>query len=124
MFGCKFSAELRLNLTVANTSCLTSEVTEVIKLSAANLTELVDLDLLNEWRLDRENTLYTYAVRHLAYSETLLCTVTRNTDNYASVLLDTLLVSFLNLVRNSDCITALECRKLFACCKSLFCDLH
>ena len=40
---------------------LTSELTEVVELSAANLTNLVNLDRLDVWRLDREDTLYTYS---------------------------------------------------------------
>ena len=50
--------------------------------------------------------------------------MTRNTDNYASVLLDTLLVSFLDLVGNSNGIAAVECREFLACGKCLFSDLH
>ena len=42
-----------------NTSSLTSELAQIVKLSAANLTYLVDLDALNVGRLDGEDTLYT-----------------------------------------------------------------
>lgn len=40
--------ELLRNLAVLNTSSLTSEVTEIVKLSATNAAILVDLYLLNE----------------------------------------------------------------------------
>ena len=39
--------------------CLTSELAQIVKLSAANLTNLVDLDALDVRRLDGEDTLYT-----------------------------------------------------------------
>ena len=42
-----------------NTGSLTSELAQIVKLSAANLTYLVDLDALNVGRLDWEDTLYT-----------------------------------------------------------------
>ena len=38
---------------------LTSELAQIVKLSATNLTNLVDLDALNVRRLDGEDTLYT-----------------------------------------------------------------
>ena len=42
-----------------NTGSLTSELAQIVKLSAANLTYLVNLDALNVGRLDWEDTLYT-----------------------------------------------------------------
>ena len=42
-----------------NTGSLTSELAQIVKLCAANLTYLVDLDALNVGRLDGEDTLYT-----------------------------------------------------------------
>ena len=42
-----------------NTGSLTSELAQIVKLSATNLTNLVDLDALNVRRLDGEDTLYT-----------------------------------------------------------------
>ena len=42
-----------------NTGSLTSELTQIVKLRATNLTNLVHLDALNVWRLDGEDTLYT-----------------------------------------------------------------
>ena len=74
-----------------NTGSLTSELAQIVKLSAANLTYLVDLDALNVGRLDWEDTLYTNGTRHLTYSEALLVTVTCNLDNYTTIELDTLL---------------------------------
>ena len=42
-----------------NTGSLTCELAQIVKLSAANLTYLVNLDALNVGRLDWEDTLYT-----------------------------------------------------------------
>ena len=42
-----------------NASSFTSELAQIVKLSAANLTYLIYLDALNVRRLDWEDTLYT-----------------------------------------------------------------
>ena len=42
-----------------NTGSFTSELAQIVKLSATNLTNLVHLDALNVGRLDGEDTLYT-----------------------------------------------------------------
>ena len=49
------------NATLSDTSLLTSELAEVVKLSATYLTVLVDLDAVDVRRLDWEDTLYTYS---------------------------------------------------------------
>jgi hypothetical protein len=109
---------------LADAGSLAGQVAEVVETCATYATLLVNDYALNEWRLHWENALYTDAVRNLANGETLLCTMTRNTDDYASVLLDTLLVTLLDLVGNSDRVAAVECRKLFAGGESLFCNFH
>ena len=43
-----------------NTSLLTGELAQVVQLGTTYLTNLVHLDAVNVWRLDREDTLYTY----------------------------------------------------------------
>ena len=59
-----FNEGLLLNGSTAalllNTSSLTSELAQIVKLSATNLTNLVHFDALNVGRLQREDTLYTY----------------------------------------------------------------
>ena len=44
-----------------NTGSLTSELAQIVELSATYLTNLVNLDALNSRRLDREDTLHTYS---------------------------------------------------------------
>ena len=39
---------------------LTGELAKVVELGTTYLTNLVHLDAVNVWRLDREDTLYTY----------------------------------------------------------------
>ena len=65
-----------------NTGSLTSELAQIVKLSATNLTNLVHLDRVDVRRLDREDTLYTYGTRHLANSEALLLTMAADLDDY------------------------------------------
>ena len=74
-----------------DTGSLTSELAQIVKLSATNLTNLVHFDALNVGRLQREDTLYTYGTRHLANSEALLLLMAANLDDYATIELDTLL---------------------------------
>jgi hypothetical protein len=71
--------------------CLTCELAQIVQLSATHLTVLVDLDVIDSWRLSGEDTLYTHGTRHLAHGETLLVTMTANLDYDATVELDTLL---------------------------------
>ena len=71
--------------------CLTSELAQIVKLSAANLTNLVHFNAVDIGRLDREDTLYTYSARHLANSETLFVTMTVDLDYNTPVELDALL---------------------------------
>ena len=93
------------NATLSDTSLLTSELAEVVKLSATYLTVLVDLDAVDVRRLDWEDTLYTYSTRHLANGEALLVSVTRDLDNYTTIELDTLLCTLDNFVSDCDCVT-------------------
>ena len=61
---------------------LTSELAQIVKLGAANLTYLVDLDALDVRRLDGEDTLHTHGTRHLTNSEALLVTMARDLDDH------------------------------------------
>ena len=70
---------------------LTSELAQIVKLGAANLTYLVDFDAVDVGRLQGEDTLHTYGTTHLANCEALLVTVTRDLDDYTAIKLDTLL---------------------------------
>ena len=103
--------------TLSDTSLLTSELAEVVKLSATYLTVLVDLDAVDVRRLDWEDTLYTYSSRHLANGEALLVSVTRDLDYNTTVELDTLLRTLDNFVSDCDCVTRTELWELLAGCK-------
>ena len=74
-----------------DTSSLTSELAQIVKLSATYLTNLVHLDRVDVRRLDGEDTLHTNGTRHLANSETLLVTMAANLDNDTTVELNALL---------------------------------
>ena len=97
-----------LNSLLFDSCFLAGECTQVIQLSATYFTNLVDCDVLDERRLDREDTLYTYVLRHLTYCKTLLVAMTRDTDYNATILLDTLLVTLFDTISNRNRITTLE----------------
>jgi hypothetical protein len=84
---------------------LTGEVTEIVKFSATNLTTLVHLDAVDVGRLDREDTLYTYGTRHFTNGETLLVAMAADSDDHATIQLNTLLVTLDNFVSDSDGVT-------------------
>ena len=116
--------KLLLDEAFFDTSFLTGEFTEVVKLSAANFTEFVNDDRVDKRRFDREDTFNTNVVAHFANGETLFVTFTSDFDNDTTVLLDTFLVTFLDTVRNSDSITCTEIRVLFAGSKCFFSDFN
>ena len=74
-----------------DTGSLTSELAQIVKLSATNLTYLVDLDALDVRRLDGEDTLNTNGTRHFTNSEALLVTVTCNFDHNTTIKLNIIL---------------------------------
>ena len=55
---------------------LTREITEVVELSAAHLTNLVHLDAFDRGRFDGEDTFYANRSGHFANGETLFVSVT------------------------------------------------
>ena len=123
-----FNEGLLLNGSTAtlllDTSSLTSELAQIVKLSAANLTYLVHFDALNVGRLQREDTLNTYGTRHLANSEALLLLMAANLDDYATEELDTLLRTLDNFVSDSYSVTSLETGVLLAGCKCFFSNFN
>ena len=107
-----------------DTGSLTSELAQIVKLSATNLTNLVHLNGVDVRRLDREDTLYTYGTRHLANSEAFLLTMTADLDDYATIELDTLLGTLDNFVSDSDGVTSFELWELLAGCKCFFSNFN
>ena len=87
---------------------LTGKIAEVVDTSTANNTILVNLDLVDVGRVERENTLNTYAIRDLTDGEHLGLTRTLDLDNYAAEALQTLLVTLNDFVGYGDCVTSLE----------------
>ena len=107
-----------------DTGSLTSELAQIVKLSATNLTNLVHFDALNVGRFQGEDTLYTYGTRHLANSEALLLLMTANLDDYATEELNTLLSTLDNFVSDSNSVTSLETGMLLAGCKCFFSNFN
>ena len=114
----------RLHSLFLDTGFLTGELAQVVQLGAAYLTDFVDRDALDERRLDREDSLYTDVVGHLANRETLLVTMTGDADHYAAIHLDTLLVTLLDTVSDRNRVATLERRMFFFRGECLFCNLN
>ena len=123
--SCRFCQQLLRNSASTATllldaSSLTCEVAQIVKLSAANLTNLVHFDTIDVRRLQGEDTLYTHGARHLANSETLLLLMTADLDDHATEKLNTLLRALDNFVSDSYSVTSLETGVLLAGCKCFF----
>ena len=61
---------------------------------------LVDGNAVDKRRLERENTLYTDVITNLANGETLLLTLASDLNHHTTVLLDTLLVTLLDVIKS------------------------
>ena len=87
-------------------SCfLTGKGTQVVQFSTTYFTDFVNRDAFDKRRFDRENSLYTYVLRHLTNCETFFVAVTGDTDNNTAILLDTLFVTLFDTVSYRDRIT-------------------
>lgn len=117
-----FSLEHKLLL--LNPCLLTSQIPKIEDSRSADLADLVQLDLINERRLYRENPLYTYTARNLADCESP-CEWARtlNLDDHTLEVLESLLVALLNPIGNGNGVTSLELRVLgsFLVYESLLC---
>ena len=90
-------------------SCfLTGKGTQVVQFSTTYFTDFVNRDAFDKRRFDRENSLYTYVLRHLTNCETFFVAVTGDTDNNTAILLDTLFVTLFDTVSYRDRITTLN----------------
>ena len=106
---------------------LTGKITEVEDACAANLTDLVYLDAVNERGLVGENPFNTYAAGYLADSECPCEGIhTLYLDNYSTEFLESLLITFLDSVGHGDCVTGLELRigGNFLILESLLCNFN
>ena len=95
----------------ADAGLLAGEVAEVEDTRPADLTDLVDLDLLDERALVRENPLDTDAVGNLTDGECPgIRSGTANLDDYSAEILKSVLITFFDPVGNGDGVTGLELR--------------
>lgn len=90
------------------------EATQIVDFCATDFTVFVDYDRVDERRLNGEDTFNTDIVAHLANGETLFVAFSRDADYDAAILLDTLLVAFLDAVSHGDCIAGTEFGELLA----------
>ena len=91
---------------------LAGQVAQVVDACTTDDTDLVDLDLVDVGRVEREDALDTHAVRYLADREHLGLARTLDLDHYAAEALDTLLVTLDDPVGNGDRVTGLERRNI------------
>ena len=84
---CKIIQELFTNFFL-DLSSLTDSVTQIVELAAANLTAANDLNVNNVRAVERENSLYAYAVRKTANGEGLSYAGTTASDHGALEHLD------------------------------------
>ena len=97
---------------------LAGQASQVEDTRAADLTNLVEFDRVDERGVVRENTLDSDSVRHLADGERLGDTGTAFLNHDSAEFLDTLLAVtfsgvFLDLVSHGDGVTSFEVRILF-----------
>ena len=91
-----------------DTCFLAGEITEVENTCPSYAPVLINLYFINKWRSRREDPFHTNVTRHFTNGKSLSITLSAALDNDTPVLLYTLLISFDNLVVNSDGITGAE----------------
>lgn len=98
---------------------LTAALTLVEQFGTTNTTSLVQDDRVDVGREEGEQTLYAYAVRDLTHRKGSGSTLALQLDHIAFKGLDTLLVTFNNLIVHSDIITSFELGEFFFASKLL-----
>ena len=106
-----------------DTGLLTGEVAQIEDAGAAHSTVLVDINLLDERACEGEDTLHSDTVGDLTDSKGFSGSASATLQNNALEVLDSLFVSFLNLVMDSDGIASLELGELLALHQILY-KLH
>lgn len=99
-------------LLLLNLSCLTNSTSEVVELSAANLTYAIYFNLLNIRRMDRESLLNAYAVGNSSNREGLGDSAAVLSDNGTVEHLCSGLLSLSDADVNLYAITDVELRNL------------
>ena len=102
-----------------DTGLLTGEVAQVEDAGAAHSTVFVDINLLDERAGEGEYTLHADAVGDLADSKGLSGSASTALQHNALEVLDSLFVTFLNLIMDGDGIASLELGELLALDKVL-----
>ena len=103
---------------------LTREFAQIVQFGATHLTVLVNHDVVDERRLNGENTLHTDVVANLANGETLLLALAHDLDDHAAILLNTLLVTLLDAISHRDGVAREELGMLLASGKCLLCNFN
>ena len=106
-----------------DTGFLTGEVAQIEDTGAAHNAVFVDVDLLDERASEGEDALHSDAVRDLADSKGLSSSASTALQDNALEVLDSLFVSFFDLVMDSDGIASLEFGELLALDQILY-KLH
>ena len=106
-----------------DTGFLTGEITQIEDAGAAHGTVLVDINLLDKRTGEGEDTLHSDAIGDLADSKGFSSSASTALQHNALEVLDSLFVSFLNLVMDSDGIASLEFGELLALDQILY-KLH
>ena len=97
-----------------NTGFLTGQITEIENTGTAHSTMFVDIYLLDERACEGEDTLHTYAIGNLTDSKGFSSTTSTTLQDNALEVLDSLFVTFFNLVMDGNRIASLELGELFA----------
>ena len=74
--------------TLFDTSFLAGKFAQIVKFCTTNFTVFVDYDRVDKRRFNREDTLHTDVVAHLAHGETFFVTFARDADYNAAILLE------------------------------------
>ena len=102
-----------------DTSFLTGEIAQIEDTGTTHSTMLVDINLLNERASEGEDTLHADAVSNLADSKGFGSSASTALQHNALEVLDSLFVTFLNLIMDGDGIASLELGELLALDKVL-----
>ena len=91
---------LKLNFFILDAGFFTLQCAEVEYAGTTYTAILIHHDLLNVWRVNRENTLYAYAVRDFTNGEGLSSSFAIALEYYTLEGLDTLLIALSDAVMN------------------------
>jgi hypothetical protein len=95
-----------------DTGALTATLALEVQFSPANTADLIHFDRLDIWGEQGEGPFHAYAIGDLTHGESGCLPRTLALDHITFETLDTLLVSFDDLIVDGDIITGFELRKL------------